>query len=54
MIPFNHQYQLASALYRKMYLADEEYAKELHMSGGFKFFNFSWIFVPQRRVSEGE
>jgi len=52
VLPFNHQYQLASAIYQKMHGADEEYTEDLHMSTGFKFFNFSWIYVPQRRVLE--
>ncbi len=53
VLPFNHQYQLASAIYQRMHSADEEYTVDLHMGTGFKFFNFSWIYVPQRRVSEG-
>jgi len=52
VIPFSHQYQLASVLYRKMYLADEEYARELHMSGGFKHFTFSWLHAPKRHITD--
>ena len=49
-IPFNYNYQLSSLIYRK--IADLDLASELHISSDFKFFTFSQIYVPRRRVTK--
>lgn len=40
VIPYNHQYYLASAIYNKIHSANPAYAKRLHNYQKFKFFTF--------------
>ena len=49
-IPFNYNYQLSSLIYRK--IADLDLANELHISSDFKFFTFSQIYIPRRRITK--
>ena len=49
-IPFNYNYQLSSLIYRK--IADLDLASELHISSDFKFFTFSQIYIPRRRITK--
>jgi CRISPR-associated endoribonuclease Cas6 len=49
-IPYNYNYQLSSLIYRK--IADLDLASELHISSDFKFFTFSQIYVPKRRITK--
>jgi CRISPR-associated endoribonuclease Cas6 len=49
-IPFNYNYQLSSLIYRK--IADLDLASDLHISSDFKFFTFSQIYVPRRRITK--
>jgi len=50
IIPFNHQYLLASAIYNVLNKADEKYAKKLHEYTKYKFFTFSLLNIPKRRI----
>ena len=52
VIPFNHQYFLASAIYNVLSRADEEYSEKLHTHPKYKFFTFSLLSIPNRRVIE--
>lgn len=47
-IPFNYHHILSSIIYNK--IADLDLANELHDATSFKFFNFSQLNIPQRKI----
>lgn len=47
-IPFNYNHILSAIIYNK--IADLNFANELHSSKSFKFFTFSQIYIPKRRI----
>ena len=47
-VPFNYNHILSAIIYNK--IADLNFANELHSSKSFKFFTFSQIYIPKRRV----
>ena len=49
-IPFNYNHILSSIIYNK--IDDLDLAHELHTSNSFKFFNFSQINIPQRKMTK--
>ncbi|WP_459202224.1 CRISPR-associated endoribonuclease Cas6 [Methanococcus sp. CF] len=53
LIPFNHQYHLASMIYGMLNTGNSEYAKKLHEYDKYKFFTFSWLDIPNRTFSNG-
>ncbi len=50
VIPYNHQYYLASAIYDKIHSANPIYAKRLHNYQKFKFFTFSLLQIKKRVI----
>ena len=48
-LDFNHNYWLASMIYRAIERADPELSLELHKPTGFKFFTFSRLMVKDRK-----
>jgi CRISPR-associated endoribonuclease Cas6 len=52
LIPFNHQYHLASAIYNVLNNADGEYSKKLHDYKKYKFFTFSLLNIPKRKMDK--
>ncbi|WP_292460705.1 CRISPR-associated endoribonuclease Cas6 [Methanothermococcus sp.] len=48
LIPFNHQYHLASAIYDVLCNSNPEYSKKLHDYDRHKFFTFSRLNIPRR------
>ena len=46
----NYQHALSSALYHFIEEANPDLSSELHHSGGFKFFNFSYLRVPRAAI----
>ncbi|WP_423792174.1 CRISPR-associated endoribonuclease Cas6 [Methanocaldococcus indicus] len=50
VIPYNHQYYLASAIYNKLQSANPIYAEKLHNYKKFKFFTFSLLQVKRRVI----
>ena len=49
-VPFNYNHILSSIIYNK--IVDLDLAHELHASNSFKFFNFSQLNIPQRKIVE--
>lgn len=49
-IPFNYNHILSAIIYNK--IADMDLAQKLHSSNSFKFFNFSQINVPNRKIDK--
>ena len=49
-IPFNYNHIVSSIIYNK--ISDLELAHELHTSNTFKFFNFSQLNIPKRKIVE--
>lgn len=47
-VPFNYNHILSAIIYNK--IADLNFANELHSSKSFKFFTFSQIYIPKRRI----
>lgn len=47
-VPFNYNHILSAIIYNK--IADLNFANELHTSKSFKFFTFSQIYIPKRRI----
>ena len=47
-VPFNYNHILSSIIYNK--IVDLNLAHELHTSNSFKFFNFSQLNIPQRKM----
>lgn len=47
-VPFNYHHILSSIIYNK--IADLDLANELHDSTSFKFFNFSQLNIPRRKI----
>ena len=47
-VPFNYNHILSATIYNK--IADLNFANELHSSKSFKFFTFSQIYIPKRRI----
>ena len=47
-IPFSYNHILSSIIYNK--IADLDLAHELHTSKSFKFFNFSQLNIPKRKI----
>lgn len=47
-VPFNYNHILSAIIYNK--IADLNFANELHSSKSFKFFTFSQIYIPKRRM----
>ncbi|NPA62790.1 MAG: CRISPR-associated endoribonuclease Cas6 [Methanococci archaeon] len=50
VIPYNHQYYLASAIYDKIRSVNPTYADRLHNFQNFKFFTFSLLQVKKRVI----
>lgn len=50
-IPFNYNHILSSIIYNK--IADLDLAFKLHNSKSFKFFTFSQIYIPKRKMING-
>ena len=50
VIPFNHQYFLASAIYNILSKANKEYSEKLHTYPKYKFFTFSLLSIPNRMI----
>ncbi|WP_297897381.1 CRISPR-associated endoribonuclease Cas6 [Methanobrevibacter sp.] len=48
LIPFNYNYIISSIIYNK--ISDLELAKELHLLKTFKFFTFSQLNIPKRKI----
>ena len=48
-IPFNYNHIVSSLIYNK--IADLDLAHELHTSNSFKFFNFSQLNIPKRKIA---
>lgn len=49
-VPFNYNHILSSIIYNK--IVDLDFAYELHTSNSFKFFNFSQLNIPKRKIVE--
>ena len=49
-VPFSYNHILSSIIYKK--IADLDLAHELHTSNSFKFFNFSQLNIPKRKIVE--
>ena len=49
-IPFNYNHIVSSIIYNK--IADLDLAHELHTSNSFKFFNFSQLNIPNRKIAK--
>lgn len=47
-VPFSYNHILSSIIYNK--IVDLELANELHNSNSFKFFNFSQLNIPKRKI----
>lgn len=47
-VPFNYNHILSAIIYNK--ITDLNFANELHSSKSFKFFTFSQIYIPKRRI----
>lgn len=52
-LPFDYQYELASLLYNRIQVADEELAEEMHSETGYKFYTFSWLKFEEVDVEGG-
>jgi len=52
-LPFDYQYELASLLYNRMQIADEDLAEEMHSDSGYKFYTFSWLKFEEVDVDRG-
>ncbi len=56
-IPINYQYYLSSVIYYLLAKANLKFSTELHDGGHlvgvkkFKFFTFSWLQIPQKKIS---
>ncbi|NYB25949.1 MAG: CRISPR-associated endoribonuclease Cas6 [Methanobacteriaceae archaeon] len=50
LIPFNYNHILSAIIYRK--IADLDLAAKLHFSKDFKFFTFSQLIIPERRIAD--
>lgn len=49
-VPFNYNHIVSSIIYNK--IIDLDLAQELHSSNTFKFFNFSQLIIPKRKMAE--
>ena len=49
-VPFNYNHIVSSIIYNK--IMDLDFAQELHSSNTFKFFNFSQLNIPKRKIAE--
>ena len=49
-VPFNYNHIVSSIIYNK--IIDLDLAHELHSSNTFKFFNFSQLNIPKRKITE--
>ena len=47
-VPFSYNHIISSIIYNK--IADLDFAQELHASNSFKFFNFSKLNIPKRKI----
>jgi CRISPR-associated endoribonuclease Cas6 len=52
LIPFNYNLALAGAVYGPIKRADSDLAYSIHSSKDYKFFTFSWLQIPDRKVSK--
>ncbi len=52
LLPFDHQYYLASFIYRALEKIDSSYALELHQPKRYKFFTFSYLMSRERKATE--
>lgn len=50
-IPFNYNLALAGAVYGPIKRVDTELASRIHSSSNYKFFTFSLLQIPERKVS---
>ena len=51
-VPFDHQYYLASMIYRVLEKVDKEYAYSLHKPKKYKHFTFSYLMCKKRVVCD--
>ena len=51
-LPFNYNHILSSIIYKK--IIDLDFANELHSSNSFKFFNFSQLYIQNRKLADEE
>lgn len=49
-IPINYQHFLSSAIYDYLSKSDIKFSTNLHDSKNFKFFTFSWLQFPQKKI----
>lgn len=49
-VPFNYNHIVSSIIYNK--IIDLDFAQELHSSNTFKFFNFSQLNIPKRKIAK--
>jgi CRISPR-associated endoribonuclease Cas6 len=52
LIPFNYNLALAGAVYGPIKKADSDLAYSIHSSTDYKFFTFSWLQIPDRKISK--
>lgn len=52
LIPFNYNLALAGAVYGPIKRADSDLAYSIHSSTGYKFFTFSFLQIPKRKISK--
>ncbi len=52
VLPFDHQYHLASYIYRALEKVNPSYALELHQPKRYKFFTFSYLMSENRKITE--
>jgi CRISPR-associated endoribonuclease Cas6 len=50
-IPFNYNLALAGAVYGPIKRVDSDLAYSIHSSTDYKFFTFSWLQIPERKVT---
>ncbi len=49
-IPINYQHFLTSAIYNYLSIGDIKFSANLHDSTNFKFYTFSWLQFPQKKI----
>ncbi|OQA92126.1 MAG: CRISPR associated protein Cas6 [Elusimicrobia bacterium ADurb.Bin231] len=49
-VPINYQHFLSSAIYNYLATADIKFSSDLHESKNFKFFTFSWLQFPRKKI----
>jgi len=51
LIPFNYNLALAGAVYGAVKRVNTELASQIHSNTGYKYFTFSLLQIPERRIS---